>query len=162
MKNLENNVKTTTENGAIAYDTTGSKLLDFFYKVSSFRKNPVDYSLFDEAYYQDKAMTLRFLLFLRDVREGMGERDTFRKLLLHLTEIDMSISNRFLYTVDLPEFGRWDDYIYLFANTKYEGLKDILRILQEQLDDLYNYSNGKPYSLLAKWMPSINTSSRKQ
>ena len=163
IKNLENNVKTTTENGAVAYATTSSKLLDFFYKVSSFRKNPVDYSLFDAAYYQDKAMALRFLLFLRDVREGMGERDTFRKLLLHLTEIDMPISNRFLYIVDLPEFGRWDDYIYLFANTKYEGLKRyIAGILQETLDDdLYNYSNGKPYSLLAKWMPSINTSSNK-
>ena len=163
IENLENNVKTTTENGAVAYATTGSKLLDFFYKVSSFRKNPVDYSLFEEAYYQDKAMTLRFLLFLRDVREGMGERDTFRKLLLHLTEIDMPISNRFLYTVDLPEYGRWDDYIYLFANTKYEGLKRyIAGVLQETLDnDLYNYSNGKPYSLLAKWMPSINTSSKK-
>ena len=163
IENLENNVKTTTENGAVAYATTGSKLLDFFYKVSSFRKNPVDYSLFDEAYYQDKAMTLRFLLFLRDVREGMGERDTFRKLLLHLTEIDMPISNRFLYTVALHEFGRWDDYIYLFANTKDESLKRyIAGILLEQLDDdLYNYSNGKPYSLLAKWMPSINTSSKK-
>ena len=163
IENLENNVKTTTENGAVAYATTGSKLLDFFYKVSSFRKNPVDYSLFDEAYYQDKAMTLRFLLFFRDVRGGMGERDTFRKLLLHLTEIDMSISNRFLHIVDLPEFGRWDDYIYLFANTKDEGLKKyIAGILQEQLDnDLYNYSNGKPCSLLAKWMPSINTSSKK-
>ena len=163
IENLENNVKTTTENGAVAYVTTGSKLLDFFYKVSSFRKNPVDYSLFDEAYYQDKAMTLRFLLFLRDVRQGMGERDTFRKLLLHLTEIDIPISNRFLYTVDLPEFGRWDDYIYLFANTKYDDFKRyIAGVLQEQLyDDLYNYSNGNPYSLLAKWMPSINTSSKK-
>ena len=163
IENLENNVKTTTENGAVAYATTGSKLLDFFYKVSSFRKNPVDYSLFDEAYYQDKAMALRFLLFLRDVREGMGERDTFRKLLLHLTEIDRSIFYRFIYIVDLPKFGRWDDYIYLFANTKYEGVKRyIARILQETLDDdLYNYSNGKPYSLLAKWMPSINTSSKK-
>ena len=69
IENLENNVKTTTENGAVAYATTGNKLLDFFYKVSSFRENPVDYSLFDEAYYQDKAMTLRFLLFLRDVRD---------------------------------------------------------------------------------------------
>ena len=62
IENLENNVKTTTENGAVAYATTGNKLLDFFYKVSSFRKNSVDYSLFDEAYHQDKAMTLRFLL----------------------------------------------------------------------------------------------------
>ena len=163
IENLENNVKTTTENGAVAYATTGSKLLDFFYKVSSFRKNPVDYSLFDEAYYQDKAMALRFLLFLRDVREGMGERDTFRKLLLHLTEIDMSIFYKFIYIVDLPKFGRWDDYIYLFANTKDESLKRyIAEILQETLDaDLYNYHNGQPYSLLAKWMPSINTSSKK-
>lgn len=163
IENLENNVKITTENGAVAYATTGSKLLDFFYKVSSFRKNPVDYSLFDEAYCQDKAMTLRFLLFLRDVREGMGERDTFRKLLLHLTEIDRSIFYRFIYIVDLPKFGRWDDYIYLFANTKDESLKRyIAGILQGQLDDdLYNYSNRKPCSLLAKWMPSINTSSKK-
>ena len=163
IENLENNVKTTTENGAVAYATTGSKLLDFFYKVSSFRKNPVDYLLFDEAYYQDKAMTLRFLLFLRDVREGIGERDTFRKLMLHLTEIDAQIADKFLYIVNLSEYGRWDDYIYLFANTKDESLKRyIAAILQKTLDDdLYNYSNGKSYSLLAKWMPSINTSSKK-
>lgn len=163
IKNLENNVKTTTENGAVAYATSGNKLLDFFYKVSSFRKNPVDYSLFDEAYSQDKTMALKFLLFLRDIREGMGERDTFRKLMLHLTEIDSHIADKFLYMVDLPEFGRWDDYIYLFANTKDESLKRyIAGVLQEELDDdLYNYNNGEPYSLLAKWMPSINTSSKK-
>ena len=163
IENLENNVKTTTENGAVAYATSGSKLLDFFYKVSSFRKNPVDYSLFDEAYYQDKAMALRFLLFLRDVREGIGERDTFRKLLLHLTEIDAQIADKFLYIVNLSEYGRWDDYIYIFATTKDESLKRyIAEILQETLDaDLYNYHNGQPYSLLAKWMPSINTSSKK-
>ena len=163
IENLENNVKTTTENGAVAYATSGSKLLDFFYKVSSFRKNPVDYSLFDEAYYQDKAMALRFLLFLRDVREGIGERDTFRKLLLHLTEIDAQIADKFLYIVNLSEYGRWDDYIYIFATTKDESLKRyIAEILQATLDaDLYNYHNGQPYSLLAKWMPSINTSSKK-
>ena len=163
IENLENNVKTTTENGAVAYATSSNKLLDFFYKVSSFRKNPVDYSLFDEAYYQDKAMALRFLLFLRDVREGMGERDTFRKLLLHLTEIDAQIADKFLYIIDLSEYGRWDDYIYLFATTKDENLKRyIAGVLQEQLyADLYNYHKEKPYSLLAKWMPSINTSSKK-
>ena len=163
IENLENNVKTTTENGAVAYATTGSKLLDFFYKVSSFRKNPVDYSLFDEAYYQDKAMALRFLLFLRDVRGGMGERDTFRKLLLHLTEIDAQIADKLLYIINLSEYGRWDDYIYLFANTKYVGLKRyIAAILKKTFNDDWNhYINGEPYSLLAKWMPSINTSSKK-
>ena len=35
IENLENNVKTTTENGAVAYATTGSKLLDFLY-ISTF------------------------------------------------------------------------------------------------------------------------------
>lgn len=163
IENLENNVKTTTENGAVAYATSGNKLLDFFYKVSSFRKNPVDYSLFDEAYYQDKAMALRFLLFLRDVREGMGERDTFRKLLLHLTEIDTQIADKFLYIIDLSKYGRWDDYIYLFATTKDENLKRyITAILKKTFNDDWNhYINGEPYSLLAKWMPSINTSSKK-
>ena len=38
MKTENDKRKTLTENGAIAYETTGKELLDFNFKLSGFRK----------------------------------------------------------------------------------------------------------------------------
>ena len=162
IEQLENNVKTTTENGAVAYATTGNKLLDFFYKVPSFRKNSVDYSLFEEAYSKDNIMALKFILFLRDIRGGIGERDAFRNLMLYLIDNHRKDAIKIIKKINLSEFGRWDDYVYIFTKTKDKDIKlYIADILQQRIHlDLFLCYEEQSYSLLAKWMPSINTSSK--
>ena len=57
----------------------------------------------------------------------------------------------------IPEYGRYDD-LYILLDTKYR--EDVLSYIKEQF---YADKKGKelnqPISLLAKWLPSVNTSS---
>lgn len=59
----------------------------------------------------------------------------------------------------IPEYGRWDDLIYLIyesKGTKFE--KNGLMIIGSRLCDNYRLINTSQVSLLAKWMPSENAS----
>ena len=80
---IENEMKgvSVTENGAVGYKTTGSALTDINYKVSSLRNESEDeiVRLFDETYKENKEYALKWLFFVRDIREGLGERRLFRR-----------------------------------------------------------------------------------
>jgi hypothetical protein len=58
----------------------------------------------------------------------------------------------------IPEYGRWDDLVALVDSNRSE---EVLKIIADQLqEDTQNMIAKKPVSLLAKWLPSINTSSK--
>lgn len=149
-----------TENGAEVYSTSGRKLVDLNFKVPSLRKQ-IDKVLFEESLNEDLKYTLKWLLFLRDVRGGLGERKAFRDLILALEQYDQKIAHAFIVKVPIEEFGRWDDIIYLAFNMKYKSSRDYLfsKVYLQFTQDSIACKEGKPISLLAKWMPSINTSS---
>lgn len=150
-----------TENGAIGYKTTNHPLSDFNFKVASYRSNPqsieTDFKAILE--YGDKYV-LKYLFYLRDIREGIGERDLFKKVMGLL--IRSSFENKD-EIIDLiikftPEYGRWDD-LFLFVDTPYEG--KVLEFMRKQLaEDFEGYKQSRPISLLAKWLPSENASSK--
>jgi len=141
------NKSAQTENGAISNNSTLDPVLDFFSKAGAMRndiKGAV--KLFEKAFAADKTNAMRCLFYLRDVRGGQGERAVFRACLDSLDQ----------YTVDkvvqfIPEYGRWDEVPF----TK-EGLSLIRDALNE---DLRALEKDEPVSLLAKWLPSENTSS---
>ena len=164
MGSLENQQMQETENGALGYVTIGSKLLDLNFAVPSFRKDisMKYYDFFNESIQKNPNLTLRWLLFLRDIKEGMGERDSYRKFLYYLCEIEPDLAEVFIEEVDLAEYGRWDDYIYLYSYLSKGSLRDtIVEKLKKQLnEDVVNLMQGKPISLLAKWMPSEKASSK--
>lgn len=152
--------RSRTENNAIGYKTTGSALLDLNFSVSSLRNASEEeiIRLFDKAYMEMPDYTLKWLFFARDVRGGLGERRLFRICYKHLADIDVEL---FISNLDLiSEYGRWDDLISLIgisdATDKY-----IIDLIQLQLNmDLGNTMHNKPISLLAKWLPSENASSK--
>ena len=150
-----------TENGAVGYRTTGTALLDFNFKVSSYR-NKGDMEIikdFMKAFYEDKLTAMKFLFFVRDREEGLGERRIFRVIIKHLADIEPEIIKAVCPVI--AEYGRYDDLLELF-DTSLEGYV-IEEILGTQIiEDSENYIKGKPISLLAKWLPSINASSKKQ
>ena len=158
-KELKN--KSTTENGAIGYKSTNSALVDLNYQVSSLReaKEEEITTLFDKAFEEDKAYTIKWLFYARDIREGLGERRLFRICYNRLSELDIGAFYKNL--INISEYGRWDDLISLVGLNKtideYIGV-----IIKEQLaKDLKGISAHKPISLLGKWMPSENASSKK-
>ena len=152
--------KSVTENGAIGYKTSGSALLDLNYQVSSLRNASTSeiYLLFHMAYLENKEYALKWLFFARDVRGGLGERRLFRICYRYLYVVDNEAFTSNLHNIS--EYGRWDDLISLI------GIDDkmdshIGKLIGYQLDsDLNCFNLGKPISLLAKWLPSENASSK--
>lgn len=161
MNALEKGQTSLTENGAVGNLTTGSKLVDLNFKIPSFR-NGIDKYAFIHALNEDKLLALKWLLYLRDVREGVGERKSFREFVVALVDYDLEIANTFIKGVDIAEYGRWDDYVDIAYKVQNDFIRNlILNKIDTQLaQDMHNMDDGKPVSLLAKWLPSANASSK--
>ncbi len=152
--------KSVTENGALGYESSKSTLVDLNYQVSSLRNATEDkiIRLFDKAFYENKEYCVKWLFYARDIREGLGERRLFRICYRRLVELDVDIFYKNLNIIS--EYGRWDDIISLIGISEVTD-KRIITILNSQLiKDLNNLKEGKSISLLGKWMPSENASSR--
>ncbi len=145
-----------TENGDKAYKTTGSFCLDYFSLVGGMRYNLTDaLNLFMKSYYEDPILTIKILFYTRDIRAGLGERDLFRYAFNALANMYPSVAKQLIKYV--PEYGRYDDLLVLLDSSI---KNDVLLFIKNQLEiDINNKKEGRPISLLAKWLPSINTSS---
>lgn len=59
----------------------------------------------------------------------------------------------------IPEYGRYDDW-YALVDTPLE--QDMWTHMKSQMvEDFKDYNNGKPISLLAKWLKTADASSKK-
>lgn len=153
IKKLTN--ETRTENYDIALKSTFNSNLDLLGLMGGMRYNTSDLlNLFQKAYYEDSELAIRNLFYLRDVRGGMGERKAFREILNELAKNNPEGLKAIIKYI--PEYGRWDD-ILLFLDYK-ETKDETLRIITEQLRE--DMASDNP-SLLAKWLPSVNASSKK-
>lgn len=133
-------------NGAAAYNTSGSELVDFFYLAGSARNVPLSQLIaqFDAAIKEDCQLAMKALFWLRDVRGGAGERQAFRDLYAHVDQKYPSYVTRTLHLV--PEYGRWDDMWNTVRNkTNRQHMRSLIETaLCVQSDD---------YGLLCKWLP---------
>jgi hypothetical protein len=135
-----------TENGAKAWATSDSKVLDLFGKIGSSRGRDLT-AAFSAALAEDENLAIRVLLWARDVRSGAGERAQFRNLLRSLESQNPALAGRIMRKV--PELGRADD---LFTYKDPINRKAALRMYADAL------MNGD--GLFAKWAPRL-TSSKK-
>lgn len=144
---------TATENGALVRKTTYNSCLDLFALVGSVRNRESKeiITLFEKAYNEDQLTAMKILFYLRDIRGGIGERNTFRVIVKYMAGAHTTSMRKNLEFI--PEFGRWDD-LYAFIDTSLQN--DALEIIKKQLSKDLESENP---SLLAKWMPSENTSS---
>ena len=71
---------TMTENGAVAYKSTRSMLLDMFAMGAAYRTRSDEdcIVLFDNAFKEDPLNALKCLFYIRSIRNGQGERRFFR------------------------------------------------------------------------------------
>ncbi|MBQ7785813.1 MAG: DUF2828 family protein [Clostridia bacterium] len=162
LKNQAN--MTTTLNGAKTHATTGDGCLDLFSVAGGmrYRKKPEQIRLFDKAYIEKPDLAMKLLFHIRDIRGGMGERTLFRNLLRHVAfSWPESAGKNAVY---VAEYGRWDDLLCLLGTpVQNEAVRVIHEQLDKDLDALERRRKGEtdaPISLLAKWMPSANASSR--
>ena len=171
-----------TENGMQGYKSIDNPYLDFLYKVSSFRGkgeeelNEIALDFINSLGESElRKYLLKFIIYIRDPRNGLGERALGRELLSSLFKY-FDFENKediFTWVVNrLYDYGRWDDYVSLVqslhlsefgSQENKEGVTYIQQLvlsLKKTLeDDLKNIEINASATLLAKWMPSINTSS---
>ncbi len=149
--------RAVTENGALGYKTTGKALVDLNFATSSLRgasEEEIERK-FSAACAEGVDTAIVWLFFARDARQGMGERRLFRVCMRYL-------AREFPYKVRkvLPlvaEYGRWDD-LWCLLGTSVQG--DVFALIKDRLtEDMRALREGGNVSLLAKWMPSLNTSS---
>jgi hypothetical protein len=139
VKNYGNSAVARTQNGMKAHKTSNSAVLDFFSEAGSARGKDIT-ALFVAALNENEDLTLRTLLWLRDIRGGAGERAQFRNLLGKLESSNPGLAGRLM--AKIPELGRWDD---LFVYTDYLNRLNAFKMIKQALDE----KNG----LAAKWMP---------
>lgn len=161
----ENASRTYTENGAKAYNTTGDKLLDLFSTAGALRPRSTDEirEKFKLAFDENPLLATKLLFYTGNIRGGLGERRTFKTCLkwLALEHPEIVIKNIAL----IPEFNRWDS-IFELMDTPAENAMWTF-IVEAFTNDISNLTvakltNSEPHiSLLAKWLPSENASSRK-
>lgn len=150
---------TLTENGAVAYKSTGDSLVDLFGSIGSLRG--ADYARitkkFADAYAEDPLLATKMAFYARNVRGGLGERHTFRVILKYMAQTHpQTVLNNLS---NIPHFGRWDD-LYTLVDTDLEDA--VWAMIKAQfILDAKNMSAGKPISIMAKWLKSTNTSSSK-
>ena len=147
-----------TENGARAYDSTGSKVYDLFAMGGALRTVPEERirEMVKAAFEEAPNLALKCIFYLRDIRGGQGERRFFRIAMKTLVNSYSRYKEVFTRLLDfIPEYGRWDD-LYAFVGTCIEDRA--FKLMYNQLTtDFYSQSP----SLLAKWLKSENASSKK-
>lgn len=144
---------TETENGAVALNSTMNSCLDMFGSFGAMRFSTDDeiIRVFSKAFSEDRAFATKMLFYFRDIRAGQGTRRQFRVILQWLAENAPEYVINNLDNIIL--FGRGDDYLCLLDTSVSKKVTEYL-----QVSLLRDVDSENP-SLLAKWLPSINTSS---
>lgn len=153
-----------TTNGAVVYKTTGNELLDLNFATTQLRGLNVTEieKRMRLAYYENPVLFCKWMFYLRDCREGLGEKHTFKEMFKVLIKYNEDYAVRLVGLI--PVYGYWKDMFDLLhcgsarvedtvKNILIKQFKDDLDIVCNQDDDK---KKGKSISLLGKWMPSIN------
>ena len=151
---------TLTENGAFAYNTAAQgALLDMFSVAGALRSRSEGEIIakFKDAFAEDALLATKLLFYAGNIRGGLGERRTFQICLNWLAQNHPEIAIKNIMNV--PRFNRWDILIKAYLGTDAED--QMWAVVEQQLrQDCHNYYEKQPISLLAKWLPSVNASSK--
>ena len=155
-----------TENGAFAYNSTAQgAMLDLFSQIGALRTRSEQdiINKFTAAFHEDKLLATKMMFYAGDIREGgLGERRTFRICLKWLAEAHPNIV---LKNIELiPFYNRWDSMFALVGTDCEAKMWELIaETLTKDVRAMKSSTASKhvPVSLLAKWMPSENTSSAK-
>lgn len=175
--------KTTTVNKSVSHSTQDIKtnLMELYYKVVRGLNVPQLYQLLNDAVAENIEDTFILVFYIRDCRGGNGERELGRRALSWLF---ITYPAKFMKVAHLiPKYGRWDDLYQFFPGvlnlcneeyicTNYSAqildshikfikecqLKIVKLVVNQLISDRQKMMEGKPCSILAKWLPTENSS----
>ncbi len=150
-----------TENGALSFASTKSDCLDLFATIGALR-NASDEDIigrFVKAYAEDADLAMKTLFFARDIRGGLGERRVFKVILAYLADAEPESVKKNIENV--AEYGRFDDLLALIGTpAEKEVMAYIKKTLRADMKTVSESESEAKVSLLAKWLPSVNTSNK--
>lgn len=167
-----------TDNGALVYKTTGKPFVDLNFSLSSFRsangqklQDLID--KFAKCYHENPVLAWKYLFYVGDIREGAGERKAFLEMFKFMIKEESQYIVAGMLKL-IPEYTRFDVWFKIWEAVKEIAVSgpeynyllsfhDIIGYLVDKQwqEDVRGMINGEEISLLAKWMPSINTSSKR-
>lgn len=118
------NYWTSTQNGGRTYQNSGDANVDFFSKAGSmFDKTRPYYrgaeedilDLYADSWVENRLVSMKLLLWLRDCRGGAGNRSGFRKILNWMAVNHPNWVRDNIHWI--PEIGRWDDLRALYGTS---------------------------------------------
>ena len=153
MDALTKNEKSYTANDGTAYRTSGSKLVDLNFSVPALRQAAVNFygkdehsryfygedwtmdavdalRLFITSYEEEPIYTMKWLMYARHIKLGLGERDVFRMMLTKVGDLHPEMVLQFIIGTELWNYGRWDDVLRIFFDTTsgilHDGLGELI------------------------------------
>lgn len=152
--------RTLTENGGIAYRTTSNECLDLFFKAGAMRnctEEDISAAVI-RAFTENETKTMKIIFYARDITDGLGERRFFRVAVRTLAGYAPGAVKRNI--PNFAEYGRYDDLCALIGTPcEAEAVAEIKRVLDTDIRTLA-VSPDSGVSLLGKWLPSVNASSK--
>lgn len=148
----ENKVYTTNE--ALVYGSAGDNLVELHTRATEFRNAPdvvIDEAI-EKAYAENPVKAVKLIFQTADVREGKGERRFFNIALNDLAKNHPEMLKEVMPLI--PEYTRWDHLTRLVASSNPFISREASNIVKEQFE---KDRNSDSPSLLAKWMPSIQS-----
>lgn len=145
--------KTKTWNGAPAFKSTKSDILDLYAVAGNARSMGEDRlnDMIGRAIAENPELAIRVIFYLADIRGGQGSRDTMRSAIKFLIRRYPTQARALINLI--PEYSRWD-MLYEFVGTELE--RDAFAVLKAEVKDAIR---NKRNSLVFKWLKSVNTSS---
>lgn len=128
-----------TENGALTNKSSLSPVVDLFFLAGASRGKDLS-AQFALSYKADQDLSIRLAQWLRDAREGAGEREQFRNVLRWLIANDQAGARALLRKT--PLLGRWDDVLVALNTPLHSDAVEMVRAALNAKD-----------GLCAKWMP---------
>jgi len=168
---------TRTENGAVALDTSGNHIVDYFMMYSRTLAKEENYEFLEKCWAINPQKTVAVIFNGRDRLRGKKEKTVSNQAMLWLRiNKPYTYMNNILTYVN--KYGRWKDLLYicyenngdgiihkkyeltLFANKLREDLMDLkiqeMRDEEEEADGADKPNKMNSVSLCAKWSPSEN------
>ena len=150
-------------------DSAKAALVDFAFKVTSMRDFTPEQIEEEWGKVLDAGLPIetivRFVFYVRNPRGGLGERRLARIMLLTIAKRNPALFKKLLPLI--VEYGRWDDvWLSVFNTPTPTSIGNLesarlaaLSYIEAQLvdDSMAVESDPTSVSLLAKWLPSINS-----
>lgn len=163
------NPNNLTENGAVCYSTTKSRILDYFSGTTSLERTQEEVNRDLDAMWEESPdLTIRSIIYSRAIsREidetdgkttklsGQGRRNEFRKSLIWLSKKNNRAFCNLLFYV--PFFGCWKDILHNEIHSHGELTPPCLEVIAHYI----GMRNKYPYiyNLLLKYLPTIRSKS---